>query len=167
MKYVIFLCISVVLICILCIKYIKIVDKLNRNLTIQNSSEDESNNCRQFVILNSRKEWLYLDSCSGTYMFTCDKEKISIFTLTKKGNVICICDKIVYEMGIDCSNMGLICEKSPNYYFIEEGRKIIAVRISDSSRYVLNEDLSFIEYDGKNEETHISIEHVSMTDSFK
>lgn len=156
MKFLVVICVTFLLLSLIYIKYYRSVKRTPSNIHVTKTNE--------FVILNSRREWLYYDCSKSKYVFTCDKDKITIFTLTDKGNIICYSDVIVNEMGVDSTSMEISREKSPDYRFCIENRRIILVS-PDESRMTLNDDLIFTTYESTS--NYAEVEYISVTDSFK
>lgn len=111
----------------------------------------------KFVILNSKNEWLYLDR--NKYKFTTNKDMISIFIITEKGNIITQKDEFVYEMGLNDNNE-IINDKTIDCKF-EIVNKYIKLYTQDKCFY-LTDNLELTDECTNN---NVHVEYISCTDS--
>jgi hypothetical protein len=134
-----------------------------------------------FVMLNNKNEWLYYNSKLHKFEFLCGDSPISIFSITEKGNFICINDSLVYEIAID-DNRRLIVERmcKPSFRVDDTVGTICANIESDTSNInsnnetspcclLLTSSLIFVNYkyyNKCNEKDRIRIEYINKDDAF-
>lgn len=167
MKFVIILCVVLVAVLV----YLKFRSSSRPKLQTIGAEASAPLSSRQFVILNDNDEWLYCDTRRLSCEFTCDKSRISIFTLTDKGNIVLYDDVLVYELGIDDDHR-LVIDKPVDCRFSLDNRRVILEYTTTKERYILSDTMSFEEYRNASAigngatSSHVRVEYVNNPCSF-